>query len=66
MIAGVVLDSWKLPIFKKHLDTAGYTYTEHPGLTPDSTLLKVTCDYAYQLMPIVKAAAYEAAKEKKS
>jgi hypothetical protein len=56
MKAGVVIDGWKLPIFKRHLDAAGYKYTEHPGLTADTLTLKVTCEWAHKLQPIVKAA----------
>lgn len=56
MIAGVVIDSWKLPTFKRHLDAAGYKYTDHPGLTPNTLTLKVTCEWAHKLQPIVKAA----------
>lgn len=59
MIAGVVIDGWKLPIFKRHLDAAGYEYTEHPGITPDTLTLKVTCESAHRLKPIVEAANAE-------
>ena len=36
--AGVIIDSWKLPIFKKYLDAANFSYYEHnhinwPGVT---------------------------------
>ena len=40
MTAGIVIDKWKLLIFKKDLDTHGYKYIVHTGLTPDSLLLK--------------------------
>lgn len=56
MIAGIFIDRWKLPIFKRHLDTAGFTYTKHPGLTPDTLLLKITCDRVHTVLPIVKNA----------
>lgn len=56
MKAGVVIDAWKLPVFKRHLDAAGYQYTEHPGITPDTLTLKVICEWAHKLQPIVKAA----------
>ena len=56
MIAGVVIDSWKLKIFKKHLEEAGYSYTEHRGLTSGTMLLKVTARSAHQLQPIIDAA----------
>lgn len=56
MIAGVVIDDWKLPIFKRHLDAAGYPYTEHPGLTAHTLTLQVRCDGVHKLQPIVRAA----------
>ena len=54
--AAVVIDSWKLRIFKKHLDDAGHSYTVHPGMTSDSLILKVTFDEVDKLKPIVEAA----------
>lgn len=59
MMAGVVIDDWKLPIFKRHLDAAGYTYTEHPGITRNTLNLMVTCKWVHKLKPIVEAANAE-------
>jgi hypothetical protein len=59
MIAGVMIDSWKLPIFKRHLDTAGYKYTEHPGVTADTITLKVTCERVHKVQAVLEAAARE-------
>ena len=63
-IAGVVLDSWKLSIFKKHLDGAGYSYTEHPGITKSTLILKVKCKWISELQPIIEAANEECARER--
>lgn len=63
MIAGVCIDPWKLEIFKKHLDAAGYKYTVHPG--DQVTVLKVETDYAHKLQPVIEAAQEECAKEHK-
>ena len=63
--AAIVLDSWKLPVFKKHLDKAKYSYTEQPGITPDSLLLKVKYEWVKDLQPIVQAANDECAKKSK-
>lgn len=57
--AGVVIDSWKLPTFKKHLDAAGYTYTEHPGITRGTLTLKVQYEWVAILKPIIEAANAE-------
>ena len=64
MIAGIAIDSWKLPIFKRHLDAAGFTYTEHPGITADTLLLKVQTEWAHKLQPIVQAANDECARSR--
>jgi hypothetical protein len=61
MIAGIAVDNWKLPIFKEHLDKAGFEYTEHP-LTKDTSLLKVACRLAANVQPIVIAAEKECSK----
>jgi hypothetical protein len=60
--AAIVIDSYKLPIFKKHLDTAGYSYTEYPGITENTMLLKVKFDWAINLKPVIEAANKEATK----
>jgi hypothetical protein len=56
---GVVIDSWKLPIFKKHLEEAGYAFTEHPGLAKETLTLQVQCEWVAELKPIIEAAAKE-------
>lgn len=60
--AGVVIDAYKLPVFKKHLDAAGFKYTQHPGITPDSLTLKVEYEWVADLKPIIEAANKEATK----
>lgn len=62
--AGVAIDKWKLPIFKRHLDKAGYKYTEHPGLTAGTLLLKVEYAWVATLKPVIEAAEAECAKSK--
>lgn len=57
--AGVAIDNWKLPIFKRHLDEAGYAYTEHPGLTKDTMILKVKCEFVSKLQPVIETAQKE-------
>lgn len=64
--AGIVMDNWKLPIFKKHLDAAGYTYTEPSRFTGDTLVLQVHYDWAHKLQPIVEAANAECANIKRS
>lgn len=65
--AAVAIDHWKLPIFKKHLDAAGYKYEEPINLTTDSKNLILQVHYAWvhKLQPIIEAAQRECAREKK-
>ena len=60
--AAVCIDAWKLPVFKRRLDAAGYRFTEHPGVTPDTLLLKVGYEWLHELQPILQAAAEECAR----
>jgi hypothetical protein len=64
MIAGVVIDDWKLHIFKQHLDKAGFNYTKHLGLTPGTLILKVTTVSAAALQPTIEAAQRACAKSR--
>ena len=56
---GIAIDDWKLPVFKRHLDRAGYAYTEHPGLPKNTLLLKVKTEFVSDLQPVVEAAQKE-------
>ncbi len=60
-IAGVGLDRWKLPIFKKHLDAAGFKYDDPVPFTPGTVILKVHYEWVHQLKPIIEAAQEECA-----
>lgn len=61
--AGVAIDAWKLPIFKKHLDAAGYSYTEHPGVTAGTLFLKVKTERIATLQPVIEKAQEECKKQ---
>ncbi|MDH7638981.1 hypothetical protein [Sphingomonas oryzagri] len=41
MKAGVAVDNWKLPVFRKRLTEAGYHYEDGGALTTEATLLTV-------------------------
>lgn len=62
--AAVAIDDWKLEVFKKHLDDAGYRYEQLPGLTAGTIILKVSYDRIKDLAPVVKAANDEARRSK--
>lgn len=62
--AGIVIDAWKLSIFKKTLDAEGYTYSEHKGPMAGCITLMVETDSIAKLQPIVKRMNQEATKSK--
>jgi hypothetical protein len=57
--AGVVIDVWKLAIFKKHLDAAGYSYMEDAGPIKGTMVLRVKYEWVHALQPVVAAANEE-------
>ncbi len=65
MRAGIAIDDWKLPIFERHLSEAGFAWKQSSGVTADTLLLFVECEFAADLMPIVSAANEEAAQKGK-
>ena len=64
MKAGVAIDSWKLDIFKKHLDAAGYKYDQGKGVTSDTLMLYVQYTWLSDLKPIIEAAERECQESK--
>lgn len=54
MIAGIILDDWKLPIFKKEFDKQGYSYTETKGPSRHCSTLKVDFDTLEKLKPVIE------------
>jgi len=63
MIAGIVIDPWKLDIFKKHLDRAKRVYEVIEG-NPVTTI-QVECDSANDLLALVRAAQNDCFDTKK-
>ncbi len=63
--AAVVIEKWKLPIFSRHLRTAGYSYDTFPGIIAGSLTLKVSYEWVAKLKPIIEAAQNECAASKK-
>lgn len=63
--AAVVIDSWKLHIFEKHLVFAGFSYTTHPGPTKNVLTLRVSFEWVKDLQPVLDAANAECEKAKK-
>jgi len=63
MKAGIVIDNWKINIFRKHLDEKGYKYEVH--VAPTLTTIRVECSSIKALKPTVQAANDECAAAKR-
>ena len=63
---GIVIDKWKLEIFTKVLNEAGYVFTRKPGLTKDTLILyiEIPDDEVAKLSDVVVVANNRAAKSK--
>ena len=57
---GIAIDAWKLTIFRRRLEAAGFTWTEHAGVAK-TLLLRVETDQLHKLKETVEAANTEAA-----
>jgi hypothetical protein len=60
--AAVALDAWKLPIFERHLRTAGYAWEHAGALTDDALVLTVQTTNMQALAQVVLKANQEAAR----
>lgn len=54
MKAGIAVDDWKLPVFRKLLTEAGYEYTDAGPLTTDTTLLMVETSDVLALKRVIE------------
>lgn len=57
--AAVCVDDWKLPVFRRHLDAAGYTYEGPIPFTPGTSILQVRYEWVRDAQPIIEAAQRE-------
>jgi len=64
MKAAIVVDNWKLSIFRETLDANDYEYEELKGPFPECTTLMVHTDDIVKLAPIVAKMNEDAAKSK--
>lgn len=59
MKAGIVVDDYKLVVFRRRLEEAGYTYTDKGAPTPNTTLLHVEFTDQEALRKVLEGAADE-------
>lgn len=64
MKAGIAVDDWKLPVFRKRLTAAGYDYRDAGQLIGDTTLLQVETNDILALKRVLEACQAECRKMK--
>lgn len=64
MKAGIVVDDWKLSVFRRRLTAAGYEYTDAGGLTADTTVLTVETNDMLKLKSVIEACQAECRKSR--
>lgn len=65
MKAGIAVDDWKLPVFRKRLKAAGFTYTDGGPLTGNTTLLTVETDDLAKLRDVLEQCQSEARRQRR-
>jgi hypothetical protein len=63
--AGISVDDWKLPVFRKRLTEAGYEYTDAGELALGVTLLQVNTDNMFKLKKVLEECQSECARSRK-
>lgn len=54
MKAGIAVDDWKLPVFRRRLTDAGYQYEDGGPLPDNTTLLTVKTDNMFRLKRVLE------------
>lgn len=65
MKAGIAVDDWKLPVFRRRLAAAGYDYKDGGPLPGDITLLTVQTDDLLKLKRVLEQCQAECAAQDK-
>ena len=61
--AGIAVDDWKLPVFRKALEDAGYAYEDAGAPPPNTTMLTVNFTDQAALRKVVEAAQAECLRQ---
>lgn len=62
MKAGIAVDNWKLPVFRKRLAEAGYHYEDGGALTAEATILTVETSNMLALKKVIERCQDECRK----
>lgn len=63
MKAGIAVDNYKLPVFRRRLKEAGYQYRDGGALTGDTTLLTVETDNMLALKKLLEKCQNECRRD---
>lgn len=68
MKAGIAVDDWKLPIFRRRLTEAGFEYTDAGAIIGQTTMLHVEydADTFAKLTALVTACQADCARQKRN
>jgi hypothetical protein len=64
MKAGIAVDDWKLPLFRKRLSEAGYNYSDDGALTHNTTLLSIETYDVLALKNVIERCQAECRKQR--
>ena len=62
--AGIAVDNWKLPVFRRRLKEAGYQYRDAGPLIGDTTLLQVETNDVLTLKKVLEQCQSECRESK--
>lgn len=66
MRAGIVVDDWKLAVFRRRLEEAGYSYEDKGEVRPNITLLHVEFTDQAHLTRVLEEATDECNRQRRS
>lgn len=61
MKAGIAVDNWKLPVFRRRLTDAGFVYTDAGDFTHNTTFLTVETNDMLKLKKVLEQCQRECA-----
>lgn len=64
MNAAIIIDDWKLPIFEKHLNDAGFAMKKGVGPTTGTLTIIVEYEDQRRIQAVVQSAQNECARRK--
>ena len=64
MKAGIAVDDWKLPVFRRRLGVAGYAFEEKNGLNKGVSIITVETDNLIALKKVIEDCQAECRKSK--